>query len=367
MDSPLSSQAKTYRLMLSLCHGIGWQRMQRILKHFPDEPSLKNASTKQLQRIGIPETSIPLLLNPNWQVCEKALRWQNHNNHYIVHYDDAQYPELLRHISSPPPVLYVKGQLDLLQSRQIAMVGSRNPSLNGSDIAKRFALDLSRHGFTITSGLALGIDTASHQGALEATGKTIAVLGTGLNQIYPARNRDLAQRILEHGALVSEFPLDTPVNAHNFPRRNRLISGLSQGTLVVEATLKSGSLITTHYAIQQGREVYAIPGSIHNPLAKGCHYLIQNGAKLVQTIDDIVDELPQMNNNWLDCANTQKSIETLDNTYQKLVKCIAYEPTPMDLITHRSELQSGQVASMLLDLEIEGVIAKAPGGYVRKL
>jgi DNA processing protein len=205
--------------------------------------------------------------------------------------NDGRYPPLLREIPQAPPVLFVHGDPDCLRVPQLAMVGTRNPTPSGRETARQFAAHLAGAGMIITSGLALGIDAAAHQGALAGGGRTIAVMGTSLDRVYPAKHRDLARAIAERGALVSELPTGTPALAENFPRRNRLISGLALGVLVVEAALQSGSLITARLALDQGREVFAIPGSIHNPLAKGCHALIRQGAKLVETANDIVEEL----------------------------------------------------------------------------
>ena len=211
------------------------------------------------------------------------MEWLSQPGNHVVHFQDAAYPALLKQIADPPPLLFVRGDRDYLAQPQLAIVGSRNPTHTGRALAREFAAHLASFGLTITSGLASGIDGAAHQGAIEAGGTTLAVTGTGLDRVYPARHRDLAHRVAENGALVTEFPPGTAPLAANFPRRNRLISGLSLGTLVVEAALRSGSLITARSALEQGREVFAIPGSIHNPLARGCHALIRDGAKLVES------------------------------------------------------------------------------------
>ena len=247
------------------------------------------------------------------------------------------------------------------------MVGSRNPSVSGSETAREFAYHLATSGLSITSGLAIGIDGASHAGAMDAGGITIAVTGTGLDRVYPASQYDLAHRIAEQGALVSEFPPRTQVKSGNFPRRNRIISGLALGTLVVEAAHKSGSLITARLASEQGREVFAIPGSIHNPMARGCHRLIRQGAKLVETANDVLEELAPLLRELQPLPNpgTQEPLERqheLDADYQLLLKCMGFDPTPIDLLIERSGLTAEVVSSMLILLELEGHVSSAPGG-----
>lgn len=247
------------------------------------------------------------------------------------------------------------------------MVGSRNPSMSGSETAREFAYHLAASGLSITSGLAIGIDGASHAGALDANGITIAVTGTGLDRVYPASQHDLAHRIAEHGALVSEFPPQTPVRPGNFPRRNRIISGLCLGTLVVEAARQSGSLITARLATEQGREVFAIPGSIHNPLARGCHTLIRQGAKLVETANDVLEELAPLLRDLQpgpETCNKGHAVQQheLDQEYQLLLKCMGFDPAPIDLLIERSGLTAEVVSSMLILLELEGHVSSAPGG-----
>ncbi|CAG0910748.1 unnamed protein product, partial [Cyprideis torosa] len=245
------------------------------------------------------------------------LNWLSHDKHYILPITSEQYPSLLRAIDDPPPLIYVVGDPNLLSYPQLAVVGSRNATRAGIANAEAFSLHLASAGLGITSGLALGIDTAAHRGALKADGITLAVAGTGLDGVYPARNRSLAEEIARTGALISEFPIGTRPSPENFPRRNRIISGLSLGTLVIEAAAKSGSLITARLASEQGREVFAIPGSIHNPLARGCHQLIRQGAKLVETGDDILEELAAILN--LDALNVvEKTAPECPGTEEKL-------------------------------------------------
>jgi DNA processing protein len=288
---------------------------------------------------------------------------------------DPRYPELLKQIPDPPIGLFVSGNPTLLNTPQLAMVGSRNPSPYGRQIAESFAKHLSRCGLSITSGLAAGIDTASHRGALAGSGITLAVCGTGLDTTYPRSSEALAGEIEQWGALISEFPPGTPPLKHHFPQRNRLISGLSLGTLVVEAALRSGSLITARLAGDQGREVFAIPGSIHSPMSKGCHQLIRQGAKLVDTAEDILSELGSLSASLTNLTATTTanphdlkgiSHALLDKDYKILLDALGFEPLSVDQLVLRSGLSADAVASMLLILELEGRIESFPGGlYLR--
>ncbi len=279
--------------------------------------------------------------------------------------NDPHYPALLKEISDPPATLFLCGDANILNQPQIAIVGSRNPTHAGCEIATEIASQLAAIGFCITSGLALGIDAAAHRGALNANGKTIAVLGCGLDRVYPQRHCQLADQIRQTGALLSEFPPGTPPLAPHFPQRNRIISGLSLGTLVVEATPKSGSLITARLAATQNREVFAIPGSIRNPLARGCHQLIQQGAKLVESVADIIAELGISTAGLPAKALHQTLRPALDRDQQKLVECIGSELTSMDQVVSRSQLPVQRIAAILLDLELLGYVVAVPGGYTR--
>lgn len=294
-------------------------------------------------------------------------------------YDNPLYPRLLREIPRPPPLLFVRGDPTCLSLPQLAIVGSRSPSGGGIENAERFAHYLAERGFAITSGLALGIDAAAHRGALRAGGKTIAVMGTGINLIYPSRHRQLAQDIIDSGgALVSEFPLGTASHACNFPQRNRIISGLSGGTLVVEAAVQSGSLITASYALQHDREVFAIPGSIHNPLARGCHQLIRQGATLVETAQDIVDQLAGLLSYKRQEVKSAKApqpelfpeVDTeeesgLSAAEQNLLQALGYDPLPVDLLAERTGLDVGNLSAQLIGLEIKGLIQQVGACYQR--
>lgn len=280
--------------------------------------------------------------------------------------DHAEFPPLLRQIPDPPVALFIRGAAALLASPQLAMVGSRNPSVEGRRNAEEFAAYLSRCGLTITSGMALGVDAASHRGALKAGGSTVAVWGTGLDKAYPPRNLDLAEEIAAKGLLVSEFPPGTPPLPTHFPRRNRLISGLSVGTLVVEAANRSGSLITARLASEQGREVFAIPGSIHNPMARGCHRLLREGAKLVESAADILEELAPLLKLELPAAepatDAAPAAPPEDPEYRLLLNSLDFAPTSVDSLVERTGLTPDVVSSMLLMLELQGHVEASPGG-----
>ncbi len=295
--------------------------------------------------------------------------WLQDENHHLVRLGDNAYPQLLAGISDPPAQLYVDGDPEILHLPALALVGSRNPTTGGAQNAFEFARHLGATGFCIVSGLAQGIDAAAHRGALAAGAPTVAFLGHGIDRVYPAGNRELARDIARHGALVSEFPLGTAPNRALFPQRNRLISGLSLGTIVVEAARRSGSLITARLAAEQGREVFAIPGSIHNPLSRGCHQLIREGAKLVEAADDILTELAPLAGHLLQTIDESAASDRLpavekdtDAEYVKLLQAIGHDPVSADELVERSGLTIDQVSSMLLILELEGKIEKQSGG-----
>lgn len=309
------------------------------------------------------------ILNANPKLIDEHLAWLEQPDNFWITYRDPQYPPLLKQISSPPLVLFGKGNANILNDPQIAMVGSRRASHAGLRHAKKMAADLASCGFTITSGFAMGIDTASHEGALAGKGKTIAVMGTGLNKIYPSANTKLFASILEHeGAIISELSLRAVAKAQHFPQRNRIISGLSLGTVIIEAALNSGSLITARLANEQGREVFAVPGTIDNPMSKGCHQLIRNGAKLVENVEDILEEFSDTE---LKKLVTKKILPTKNKNNQlpedlsKLLEYIDYTITPVDLIIARSNKPAKLVASMLLILEVEEYIKQSIGGYIK--
>ncbi len=327
----------------------------------------------ELTARGIPAAAAAWLARPERRTLDSDRRWLESAGVALIGCASEHFPPLLGQIASAPVALYVRGDAAVLSSVQLAMVGSRNPTASGVRTARDFAAFLARAGLTITSGLAIGIDTASHEGALAGGGRTIAVLGCGLDQVYPPENTRLADRIVaQGGALVSEFPPGTAPLRGNFPRRNRLISGLSLGTLVVEAARQSGSLITAQLAGTQGREVFAIPGSIHNPLAHGCHELLREGAKLVETAADVLSELkiPFTKQDLTEPGGASpfpaEAPSVLDKDYEILLDALGFEPQSIDTLVERTALPSPHLASMLLILELEGRVALHAGGrYAR--
>lgn len=350
---------------LSITPHTFWQ----WLTIFKDMRSLYQASDDEWRAAGIPVEAQALLRQPNWKLVESALAWQTEADHHLLTIDDAAYPERLKQISDPPLVLFVAGNCSILAERQLAMVGSRAVTEEGEAHAFNFARHLSLAGYVITSGLALGVDGACHRGALEGRGLTVAVMGTGLLRIYPSRHHRLAAAIISQGgALVSEFPLQAAPLPHHFPRRNRIISGLSCGVLVVEAELKSGSLVTARHAVEQGREVFALPGSINNPMTVGCHALIRQGAKLVVCPDDVLEEFSsEFPPIPVEISPSLAIIpENLTSDEQKLYNLIGDSVTSLDEIILRSGLTAASVSSMLLILEFNGHVRAIQGGYVRE-
>ncbi len=365
-------------LALTRVHGLGSRRITQLIETFATPGALLAASEEQLRQAGVPSSCIDDFRQPDRQILESDLRWGESPGNHIICLTDPRYPSRLREIPDPPPVLFVHGDPDYLGQPQLAIVGSRNPTPAGAALAREFAAYLADFGLTISSGLATGIDAAAHEGALSGQGGTLAVTGTGLDRVYPACHRELAHRIADKGALVSEFPPGTPPQACNFPRRNRIISGLSLGTLVVEAALRSGSLITARLARDQGREIFAIPGSIHNPLARGCHALIREGAKLVETGAHVLEELaplvtlthashPTGVKPAPDSAgDTQGKDPELAPDYRQLLDCMGYEAVTVDELVQRNGLTPEEVSSMLLMLELDGHLDSGPGGrYTR--
>ena len=361
-------------LQLTHATGIGPQTCQKLLRHFGDAETVVGASDAELAASGLSATRIAALRAVTRDQYQADLDWLTQaDEHHLIPFNSESYPPQLRQLPDAPALLYVRGDPDYLQQPQLAMVGSRTPTAGGRRTASEFARFLSQAGLTITSGLALGIDGASHEGALQGLAGTIAVVGHGLDIVYPAQHTRLAQAIAGQGAIVSDIPVGALPARGAFPRRNRLISGLSLGVLVVEAALGSGSLITARLASEQGREVFAIPGSIHNPLARGCHHLIRQGAKLVETAQDILEELsgrlstpvcpaPEGDENK---NIDNESAQALDPDHQKLLKCLAYEPASIDELVQCSGFSAAEVASMLLILELEGRVTSQDGRFSR--
>ena len=316
-------------------------------------------------RVDLPPAAREFLRRPDMPALGADLEWLRVSGARLLLWGEADYPQPLAAIGGAPAALYVMGDVTALQAPQLAMVGARRASPAGRAIARELAGALTRAGLTVTSGLAVGIDAASHRGALAVGGRTVAVLGTGLDQIYPAENTELAQRIRTEGVLVSEFPPRTRAQRQNFPRRNRVISGLALGTLVVEAAERSGSLITAQRALEQGREVFAVPGSIRNPLSRGCHRLIKEGAQLVEGPADVLSGIrfPHI----YQLVDTSVDNPPLDKEYEMLLDALGFEPATIDTLVARSGLSGESIASMLLILELEGRIAPYPGGLYGRL
>ena len=361
---PVLNDMLSYWLALNRANGVGPMTLQILLEYFTTPKDIFSATQSELESINLKKSQVTSLLNPDWAGVEKDLLWLEGENNHICIFGEDDFPSLLRQIPDPPLLLYVLGNPKVLGFQQIAIVGSRTPTPMGKETAFEFAQYLASIGVVVTSGLALGIDAAAHKGALVAGGMTIAVTGTGLDRVYPAKNRDLAYEIAASGALVSEFPLETSPKPGHFPRRNRIISGLSRGVLVVEAALKSGSLITARQALEQGREVFAVPGSIHNPLARGCNSLIRQGAKLVESAQDILEEIPEFMAEISAEPAAEHGVEQveLDSEYLNVLENVGFEPTPVDIVIARSGLTAEAVCSMLLVLELQGYISLMSGG-----
>lgn len=331
------------------------------------EQELRDFRVKPMARVAIVDYQRDRQKSDIGIAAEKILSWRSSEaDHHIVHWTHPEYPKQLREIAQSPLILFVAGNPRLLNQPQLAFVGSRNPSADGKRLAHEFARQLSVHGLLITSGLALGIDSASHAGALAANAPTIAVMATGIDHIYPRRHQPLAQKIRETGALISEFPLGHQPTPQSFPQRNRIISGLSLGVLVVEAAIKSGSLITARYALEQNREVFAIPGSIHNPVAKGCHQLIRQGAKLVESAQDILEEIafaidPDAMAEPVSSAKTVM----LTAEQKQVMEQIGYSAVNADELVDRTEIAVIQLAGILTQLCLLGLIEQTEHGFVR--
>ena len=349
-------------LRLTLISGIGGETQRKLLTAFGLPETIFGAGRSALRGvIGDKATSL-LLDTDNRAAVSAAREWSDAVGQHILTLADPEYPQCLLEIPDPPTLIYVRGRVDLLNRPALAIVGSRNATPQGIQNAERFAAAFADAGLVIASGLALGIDGAAHRGALTASGDTVAFIGTGIDRIYPARNRDLALEIGAKGAIVSEFPLATPVCAANFPRRNRLISGFSRGVLVVEAAVESGSLITARLAAEQGREVFAIPGSIHSPQSRGCHKLIKQGAKLVETAQDVLEELQ-----WGSAKIAKQTLPASNAASCELLSAMGFDPCGLDELAGRCSLTADVLSVMLLHLELDGRVASLPGGRYQQL
>lgn len=354
---------------------IGGASLIRAIESLGGADAVVTASARDLTRHGFPEAAADAITHPDQPAIETGLQWLSRPGHHLLCWDSDDYPALLRRIDSPPAALFIDGDPGCLWQPQIAVIGSRNPTAGGLDHAKDFATTLARQGMTITSGLASGIDTAAHTAALDAGAMTVAVNGTGLDIVYPASSRQVAKRIRSQGAMISELPLGSPPRRQHFPSRNRIISGLSLAVLVIEAGLNSGTLITARKAGEQGRDVFALPGSLHNPLAKGCHRLIREGARLVETTADIMQELgpvaaelqmeirqrlEQSDSPEEGGEKQKKNGKSLldDVDYTKVWDVLGYDPKPVDMIIDQSGLSAREVSSILLMMELKGMVRK---------
>ncbi len=360
------SNHQRYLIALNLANAvIGARRAHQLIQHFGSAEAVYRAGQSAWQAFGLTELAKSVLANPDWTGVDHAQAWADQPGQHLIFYDAPDYPPWLAQISDPPVLLYVQGDKSFLQRQQLAIVGSRHATPAGSETTFQLAASLARTGFVVVSGLALGIDAAAHRGALSQTGATVAVTGTGLDRVYPARHQDLADQIIASGCMVSEFPLGTRALGRHFPLRNRIISGLSRGVIVVEAALKSGSLITARQALEQGREVFAVPGSIHNTTSRGCHWLLRQGAKLVENIEDILEELDYSTQQKPDMEAGPSGSDPISlpaGDYQRVLDAVDYTPTSIDTIVNRSGLTPDAVCSMLLVLELYNVVRLSDGG-----
>lgn len=346
----------------------------RLLREFGSLAGIRSQPSGTLQKLGFADEQISLLQNTSSQVesqrqLDAALEWAEKPEQHILCYESPLYPSQLREIDAAPPLLYVHGDLGALRKRQFAIVGSRNASIYGKRNAYWMAGELGAAGLLIDSGMARGIDTQAHEGALSRGGETIAVIGTGIDRIYPRRNQELAARIKDHGALVSEFALGTPAYASNFPRRNRIISGLSEGALVVEGNIRSGSLITARLAMEQNRDVFALPGAIGSSGSRGCHQLIKQGAKLVEEPGDILDELgvtvaQPANEKWRDADRLK--VERAESGHSRVLHAIDAQGCLFQAIQEQCQLSLSELNTELVRLEAEGLIQQQGGRYFRQ-
>ncbi len=356
---PDAAQIRESWLRLALIPGIGDGAMRRLLEACDTPAAVLAANRAQLAACLSAKQIDALQAGPEARLLQQTTDWLSRAGHHLITIRDEDYPPLLLETADPPALLYGMGRRELLLQSCLAVVGSRNATPQGEANAEAFGQALSGAGITIVSGLALGIDAAAHRGGLKGPGSTIAVVGTGLDRVYPARNKALAHEIAEKGLMLSEFHLGSPSAAGHFPKRNRIISGLSRGVLVVEAALNSGSLITARQALEQGREVMAIPGSIHSPLSKGCHALIKQGAKLVESAQDILEELawPVLPVPLTDTRVDEGPVLTL----------LGHDPVSIDMLAERSGLTVDALSAKLLTLELEGRVAQLPGGRYQRL
>ncbi len=357
-------------LALDLIPGLGPDHYRRLLSQFGSPGSVLAQPTSVLAPVVGKKMADAIRLGADASRIAAALTWLREANNHLLTLADEDYPPSLLETADPPVVLYLKGRRELIRRRSIAVVGSRNATPVGNQNAEAFAKSLSEAGLTIVSGLAMGIDAAAHRGGLQGSGSSIAVVGTGLDLVYPRRNKQLAHEMAEQGLLISEFSLGTPALAPNFPRRNRIISGISNGVLVVEAALASGSLITARLAGEQGRDVFAIPGSIHSPFSKGCHLLIKQGAKLVDEAMDILVEMgyePQSMHEKVSVARDVTGSEVTEGAIEPVLKALGYDPMTVESIIAAAGLPAQVVLGRLTELELDGAVSSLPGGKYQRI
>jgi DNA processing protein len=348
-------------IRFTLVDGIGNATQRKLLQHFGSPGAGLAASAAELTPLLSAAQRVAWLRGADPSRVNRALEWLSQPGHHAIALGDERYPLLLLQTADPPTLLYASGDIRRLGNPCLAVVGSRNATPAGLDTAREFSRALSDAGLTVVSGLALGIDTAAHEGGLLGAAGTIAVVGTGLDLVYPARNRDLAHRIAAQGVIVSEFPLGTQPSGANFPRRNRIISGISRGVLVIEAAIRSGSLSTARYAGEQGREVLAIPGSIHSPLSRGCHWLIKQGAKLVESSADVLEEL-----RWEAPGPGVLHQEISRAPQDPLLDAMGFDPVDLETLSGRLVWRIEDVTTRILELELAGCLARLPGGRVQR-
>ena len=352
-------------LALASVYGLDGLKFQRLSEQI-SLPDLVKQSPRTLQNLGFTERQAFLLVSESAAKAEYALRWlDSHPQHHVICFSDPLYPALLKQTKQPPLLLFVKGDPHVLTQQQLAMVGSRQPTPTGRKVAFNFAAELCQQGYVITSGMARGIDSESHKGALQAGGLTIAVLGHGLEQVYPVTNKTLAEQIVQQGALVTEYFPDVQARAEFFPQRNRIVVGLSIGTIVVEAGVKSGTLISANLAAEYSRDVFAVPGSVYSPQSSGCHSLIQQGAKLVTCVADIIEEWSFFSQSCLTNIPVAEKSTATDLFADKLLANVGDEVTAVDLIAERAGVVIADATIALLQLELAGEVAAVPGGYIR--
>ena len=339
---------------------VSQRALVALLRAFGDPRAVLDASAAELARVVPAATAAAASTAVPAATLDATRRWLDEPSHHLIAWDDADYPRALLEIGHAPPALFYIGAREILNRPALAIVGSRHATPQGKTNAREFAGALAKAGLTIVSGLALGVDAAAHEGALEHEASTIAVIGTGPDRVYPARNRDLARRIAASGGILTEFVPGTAPRPEHFPRRNRLISGLSSGVLVVEATLSSGSLITARWAGEQGREVFAIPGSIHSPFARGCHKLIREGAKLVETAQDVLGELGLATSTKADAIDAMRNAR---DAHDPLLEAMGFDPVTVDLMVARTGSSADVVTAALVQLELDDVVDALPGGY----